>query len=204
MRLFTLLPGQRAKRLRGPLDNNSVNKFALYFCMELRIHYATDISAFSQPHPRSTKVIKRRCTNLNRDLTHKYLMHIKRSRVFYHIYKTTSCNVSILLLSMNFLLIFTMFKNSGNTPDTKISKWAAQNWLYISTMPMNQGTGLISLKRGAYNLTPNLNSSVTLTLTGGLECSRIMHRTESICRLAQSTWTRNTVNTMVLRSYNES
>ena len=190
-----LLPGQCAKCLCCPLDNNSVNNFALYYCMKLHIHYATDISTSSQPHPRSTKVIKRRCTNLNRDLTHKYLMHIKRSRVFYHIYKTTSCNVSIPLLSVNFLLIFTMFKNSENTPDTKISKWAAQNWLYISTMPM---------KRGAYNLTPNLTSSVTLTLTGGLECSRIMHRTESVCRLAQSTWTRNTVNTMVLRSYNES
>ena len=55
--LFTLLPGQCAKHMRGLLNNNSLNKFALYFCMKLCIHYATDISAFSQPHPRSTKVI---------------------------------------------------------------------------------------------------------------------------------------------------
>ena len=32
---------------------------------------------------------------------------------------------------MNFLLVFTMLKNSENAPDTKISKWAAQNWLYL-------------------------------------------------------------------------
>ena len=38
VRLFTLLPGQRAKRLRCPLDNNSVNNFALHFCMKLCMH----------------------------------------------------------------------------------------------------------------------------------------------------------------------
>ena len=55
VRLFALLPGQHAKRLHSPLNNNSVNRFALYFRIKLRIHYATDISAFSQPHQRSSR-----------------------------------------------------------------------------------------------------------------------------------------------------
>ena len=112
-------------------------------------------------------------------------MHIKWSRVFYHINKTTSCNVSILFLSMNFLLI---------SPCSKILK-TLQNEQHkigcISTI-MNQSTGPISLKRGmieAYDLTSNLTSCVTLILTGGLECSRIvwfyaLHRTHlQVCTI---------------------
>ena len=110
-------------------------------------------------------------------------MHIKQLRVFYHIYKTTSCNVSILLLSMNFLLVFTMFKI------LKTFRHKSPNEQHkigcISTMTMNQSTGLISLIRGmieAYDVTSNSISSVMPTLTGGLECSRIfrfyaLHRT---------------------------
>ena len=117
-------------------------------------------------------------------MTHKYLMHIKRSRVFYHIYKTTSCNVSILLLSMNFLLMFTMFKNSENAPDTNSPNEQHKNGC-ISTMTMNQSTGPISLKRGMieiYDLTSNSTARVTPILTGRLDCSRIfrfyaLHRT---------------------------
>ena len=97
MRLFTLLPGQRAKHLHSPLVNNSMNMFVLYFCMKLDIHHVTDISVFSQPHPRSTKVIKRRCTKLNKN---RDLSQISYAR-----------NVSIMLLSMNLLFVFTMLKN---------------------------------------------------------------------------------------------
>ena len=57
VRLFTLLPGQRAKSLHGPLINNSVIKFALYFSMKLHIHYATNncSASHTQSQQRSSR-----------------------------------------------------------------------------------------------------------------------------------------------------
>ena len=152
--------------------------------MKLCVHYAADISAFSQPHPKSTKIMKTRCTNLKR--FDKYLIHIKQSRIFY--ISHGNFQLCFHTSSFNELLGYSKILKMPQT----LSPNEQPKMGCIPIMTMNLSTAPISLKRGmieAYELTSNLTSCVTLILTGWLECSRsfkiyVLHGT--ICRLAQS------------------
>lgn len=83
---------------------------------------------------------------------------------------------------------------------------------YISKKTVNNSTGPILPKRDiveAYNLASNLTSGVMPVLTMGqglnvVEFLGFMHSAGPIYRLAQSTYTRNAIDVVALRSHQES
>ena len=101
----------------------------------------------------------------------------------------------MLVLSTNLLLVCTMFNTNENAPDTKISKWVTQKGPFLQN---DTELELILLKREMIVIWRQTWPAVLswFWLQG-------LH-SEPICGLAQSGWTRNTIDTMVLMSYSKS